>query len=698
MDKHHHAELGEKPLRSCHATTDPAHRSLRARRSRWISCAPGIVGALLMFGGCGGDSSSSSGSPGSSGAAGSDRGSTGGETAAAGRPSTGGAGTSGSGTGGSATVAGRPSTGDAGASGSGGGGEAGQHDGGTGGHDGGTGGHDDGGTAGRDTEGASGAAGAGSGECTEGVTSITQYGITWSFGACAEAGQYANGDWWVVGPVAITRITPDAEVDRVEQGADICNGRSAGVQACEDACASSGTDYVARCGGEDRDGDCNCDHIRDGWEVNPMPGGGQGFDERAGAPDASLVPSLPYRAEPGQSIVKAVSAETVSDPPYGTLQTAAVLTVVAAAPTDGGATVFRPPYVGEDKPEYSTTDLRTELLPSLAPVEHTPTLDSVHEAFVRVQLDHETGGTGRFLHPLDNIPDYGADIAQRNDDAALRLMLDDPLEDKMPALIAYVQYGIDLYGMIVNGHTWPDGGGHRPGQKLPVTFASVLLGDTVMQDAIQAATFFHEDRGTFAGEGGVALYGFPEERGELGYWNLVVNDTGNRSRPDFYGYVDGGRRPGQSYQFCCTTQPWKGTVLAMRLMPELQDIWTNPVLFDYVDRWVTSGVWTQPDPCAPADGLCDGGDNEGAACNTANESTVCGGGGTCDLTVYFDPDGSLGLTNHYGVTYGPDGDGGCILDEDSSDGTGRFPALHETNVDDGYRKSAFQGAMWDEYL
>ena len=38
--------------------------------------------------------------------------------------------------------------------------------------------------------------------------SVTQYGITWHFGETRETGRYANGDWWVVGPVTITSITP----------------------------------------------------------------------------------------------------------------------------------------------------------------------------------------------------------------------------------------------------------------------------------------------------------------------------------------------------------------------------------------------------------------------------------------------------------------------------------------------------------
>ena len=38
---------------------------------------------------------------------------------------------------------------------------------------------------------------------------VTQYEITWYFDKAYTVGQFANGDWWVLGPVTITRITPD---------------------------------------------------------------------------------------------------------------------------------------------------------------------------------------------------------------------------------------------------------------------------------------------------------------------------------------------------------------------------------------------------------------------------------------------------------------------------------------------------------
>jgi hypothetical protein len=42
---------------------------------------------------------------------------------------------------------------------------------------------------------------------TQTCTSVSQYGITWTFDRAYTCGQFVNGDWWVVGPVKITAIT-----------------------------------------------------------------------------------------------------------------------------------------------------------------------------------------------------------------------------------------------------------------------------------------------------------------------------------------------------------------------------------------------------------------------------------------------------------------------------------------------------------
>jgi hypothetical protein len=136
-------------------------------------------------------------------------------------------------------------------------------------------------------------------------SSVSQWGITWTFDRAYEIGQFANGDYWVKGPVTITGMSP----------------------------AFDGSHH--------------------GWEVNPVPQPmTQGFDSRVGSYSASLVPALPYTAQAGQSIVKGLSIDITQTSCRPCLKTAAVLTVVAAMPPDSGRAVFRPPYVGTEKPYY----------------------------------------------------------------------------------------------------------------------------------------------------------------------------------------------------------------------------------------------------------------------------------------------------------------------------------------------------------
>ncbi len=207
------------------------------------------------------------------------------------------------------------------------------------------------------------------------ASSITQYGITWHFDKEYEVGQFANGDYWVLGPVTIIRITPDF----------------------------NGNDY--------------------GWEVNPIVDGSQGFCSscypNVTTFDASLVPNLPYIAQANQSLLKTIPSG--EDRPC--IRTASVLTILGEIPPDNGASVFRPPYVGTEKPLISISSLKTDLLPSFSEVENTPALDWVQERYSKVQLDHKRGGLGRALHPSEHMPDYGGDIGRDNGDAALRLML-----------------------------------------------------------------------------------------------------------------------------------------------------------------------------------------------------------------------------------------------------------------------------------
>ena len=509
---------------------------------------------------------------------------------------------------------------------------------------------------------------------------VSQYGITWTFREPREVGRFENGDFWVVGPVTITSITPAFDGER------------------------------------------------HGWEANPAQTIDQGFDVRAYHFNDTLVPDLPYEAHPGTSVVKAVSNlapdAVCARNPYHTcyLKTAAVLTILNEAPPRKGVGIFRPPYFGTEKPLYDVSDLHLEHLPSVAHVSSAPTLEWIEERFRRVQIDHKENWVGRTIHPDENMPDYGGDIALNTGDAALRLMLDDPIGDKLPALIHYVQMGIDWYHILKNGGSWISNGGHSNGRKLPIILTAILFENQEMKDAVMYAPYntFQEDGHVYFspqadGGAGEVLFGDPSY---VNYWFNQVTDGGSRTARDPYGYIDGGHVPGTSYQRGVNSMIWKGPVITMQLMPEINTIWNNEDFIAYVDRWVTFGAWAQPDPCAPTMGRCVGGSLAGEICTYADPEFCTDGscgGGFCDGGPYDgqacsddggpSPAGDCGTypcrinPEFFEVTYGPDPNNPdmCILDTDPSDGIGRHPYQHGANADSGVYHSRFTNDMWNAY-
>ncbi len=415
-----------------------------------------------------------------------------------------------------------------------------------------------------------------------------------------------------------------------------------------------------------------------GLQENPTVNGSQSLDSGVGSFNAGLAPALPYTVNATTSLVKVISrtvnrgtggngCEHASDSDRNCIKNASVLTVLGSLPLNDGINYFRPTFIGSSKQLLSTTSIDYGLLSSLSATAAASTYNHawVISNFSGPYLDFYSAPSSQALHPKDYMPAYGGDFGVHTANAALALAVGSMDATKREAVNKYVQAGIDLYHQM-SGTNWTHNGGHANGRFLPIVYAATLLNNSTMLTTLSTVpdVRFGESGALFwtekpYGNGRKVLFGAtPSGDAEFEYWKVVDTDSGFRTAKDPYGMIDGGTEPASPYQVTGNSMIWKGITLALRLIPESLE--TAPFierLVRYSDRWVTVGAQAQPDTCAPFDG------------NIAN----------------------------YGITFGPNGSGGCIPDTNPADGTGRFPTKHGASQDSGGNQSDMVNQMWTSY-
>ncbi|MBT3285976.1 MAG: hypothetical protein HN380_01425 [Victivallales bacterium] len=366
---------------------------------------------------------------------------------------------------------------------------------------------------------------------------VAQYGVVWRFAGEALCGRFVTGDWWVVGPVTVTGVTPVPEAGK------------------------------------------------HGSVVNPPAGSKQGYDQRISGFDAPLRASFPLALKPGQSLVSTASVEKigVKTPDTvprqycrGPLRTAVVLTCLAKPPP---ADAFRPAYVGAWREMFTVSQLRRDALPRLRPPAKVPGVTSYERVLERIWLDHMRGWSNRKMHPLENMPDYGREITNIVSDVALLLLLEDPRKERETLLLRYVQKGIDYYGVAEsNNQLWIPDGGHNSGRKWPILFAGLMLGHEGM---MQVKATFQEDHQTHHGKG---------FNGQKALWSITPHNPNKRHEEvdpatwSTYGDKRGNTgQKAESYRKL-NGPTWVGQALAARLTGMVAN-WGHLAYFDYVDRW-----------------------------------------------------------------------------------------------------------------
>ena len=401
-------------------------------------------------------------------------------------------------------------------------------------------------TTGSGGPGSGGYGGEGGAQMTMLADSVTQFGITWTFDAAYPVGQFANGDYFVVGPVTITGVSPEPTSDR------------------------------------------------NGTVVDP-PTGSQGYDDRGGDYDASVRASFPLSLSGIASVVSSIShgdsdCMDGNNPAFttydggcqrGPIHTQAVLTVLAQVPQAG---TFRPPYIGGgQKPLYALADVDWSLLPSLPAPPSAPSEDSVLRHVERPWIDHLLNWTLQHGCATHNMYCYGREIGDIVSEVGLYVMLDTPARETLA--IRLIQLGIDNGGIVAGGGSWPADGGHMNGRKWPIVFAGMMLGDAALASPGPVSG---EDGQTYFGANGDALWGvdcdscFFENGCDLG----GACNSGRQDCRDPALLVDGC----EGYRNCCTSHTWVGQALAARLVPGAVQAWGHDPFFAYVDRWMSGAV------------------------------------------------------------------------------------------------------------
>ncbi|MFZ4682626.1 MAG: hypothetical protein ACOYMS_09005 [Terrimicrobiaceae bacterium] len=408
------------------------------------------------------------------------------------------------------------------------------------------------------------------------VDQISQHGITWKFDKKHPSGQFANGDYWVAGPVNVVGITTDLHAPG----------------------------FTPKPG-------------EDGSMVNPGTDAKQGYDNRLSSYDESLNAALPggKPVSPQNPLALPVNSSLVSmvswlfrspedaEPgvpkfndntkaPRPVTRSGAILTVLPAAPPEGS---FRPPYSGTDKTvKFRLSDLDRSKLKTLPPVAEAPSPADLAEKLRRPWIDHVNEFLGAMVHPSDNMPNYGRDMARIINDAILALNLDfaqlPSAPDKDDLLIPVVQLGIDLAGIADNAGGWPANGGHHQGRKLPILFAGALLNDDHMKSAGKWETRFQDDEQTFIvsqAEVDITQSGRwkPDPRGgtpvpyaaeDIGLAEWGIRHTKNPENDNKLWTT--------SYR-SINNANIVAVVLNARIMG-LEEAWNHPPLFAYADRIV----------------------------------------------------------------------------------------------------------------
>ena len=385
------------------------------------------------------------------------------------------------------------------------------------------------------------------------LDSVSIDGITWKFLQKTPVGRFVNGDYYVVGNVTVSSVSP---APTPERNGSVLNLPVTSQEVSEFDSRVTGNRFT--------------------------PG---------------LRAVFPLTMKPRDALISSISLDTIGsiqpwlregngETPESPVKTVSILTCLSAPVS---ASAFRPSYCDRQQKIYYADSLQRGLLPSLLKVAGIPDIKTWAWHFRRPWLDVCFFA---FDAPTEYQSQYGREVARSVGMGTLMLMCNFTAAEKESLLVNTVQYGIDLWGIARAGYNgWQAFGGHGSGRKWPIVFAGIMLGDTGMQspEKLLPNIQFGEDMQTMYDKcwtGANVVYA-----GHQGVWKGKAVSSDPNWGP--YEQLQPSQWPcdategclGENYRRCCTSIAWVGEALAARIL-NAKKLWNHDAFFDYVDRWM----------------------------------------------------------------------------------------------------------------
>lgn len=392
-----------------------------------------------------------------------------------------------------------------------------------------------------------------------------------------EIGRYADGSFWIQGPIRLVGKEPRGTDDW--SGYDKKGGKITGRTVHGMMLNPGNASYAYK----DSDG---------GQGV-------QGFDSYDIAKDVApydpalnIDPTLPGAEQriiqEGTIVIAQSDITQPSEISRDVVDQYNLVTVVQEPPTAGS---LRPPQSSTSKASrWQATDIDIRRLPAwtFRRPGNPPTYNQALAAAGRIQYLHTTNN----LNGRNVYTGYGRDIAKSLEPAFLYLALNQPIEQKKQIAYRLVTLGLDIHARIREGGTFEGLGGGQAWMDAPLMLAAVLLDDEEIRETVKQQRT------------GLARQTFRVSRGDIG---RAVYTADGKERESFemhmLGMAEWGEqhsndpkrddsRWGASYRFVAASAV--PSLFVVRATEGAAILFEDTALSEYMDRHWMNERWEKP--------------------------------------------------------------------------------------------------------